>query len=161
MKRKEEAKGRFNVLDLFLLFLTVLSVVAILLRQQAPKKDQREALALEVTLRVQGLRKETLSCLSAGDLLYTAAGEYFGSVTQAEASVADVSLFSSGVFYSGVPEGAELFNLTVRVSVWGNQSGDVFLQDGKLPLLLGKELALYSELVALRAKVTEVREITG
>ena len=161
MKRKKKSKGRFNALDLFLLFLIVLSVAAIILRQQAPKKDQREALTLEVTLRVQGLREETIDCLSVGDFLYTAAGEYFGSVTQIEASLAEVSLFFAGVFYSDIPEGAELFNLTVRASVWGNQSGDVFLQDGKLPLLLGKEIPLYSELVALRATVTEVRETAG
>ena len=158
MRKNELQNSSFNALDLFLLFLIVLSVAAFLLRQYSPQKNQRESVELTLTLRVEQLREETISCLSVGDSLYNAAGEDFGNITQLEVSMAEVSIFSEGVFYSDVPSGSELFDLTLQVSVSGSRSGDVFLQDGKFPLLLGKEISLYSNLTVLNAKITEIRE---
>jgi hypothetical protein len=160
MKNRETKKRSFNALDWFLLFLILLSVASVLWRQHAPDQKSQEAVTLEVALRVEQIPKEILACIEAGELLYTASGEAFGSILQIDIEPSKEYHVSEGDFYYDAPQGSDRFNLILLVSVQGTKSGDVFLQNGRVALLLGKELNLYSHLATLQARVTKIGETT-
>lgn len=158
MKNREAKKRSFNALDWFLLFLILLSVASILWRQHAPDQKSQEAVTLEVALRVEQIPKEMLSCIEAEELLYTAAGETFGRILHIDVEPSKEYHFLEGDFYYDAPQGSDRFDLILLVSVEGTKSGDVFLQNGRVALLFGKELKLYSHLATLHARVTKINE---
>ncbi len=157
MKKELPEKKKATSLDLFLLFLLVLSASALLFRWTTGESAKGEMQPLEITAVSAKIRGETADCLAVGEALYTAAGDYFGTVVQVERRLSKTELWSGGVLYTEVPEGSEIYDLSVIIETEG-ASGEngVFLQNGKLPLLVGEELLLYSRKTSLPFRIRSV-----
>lgn len=128
---------KFGRTDLFILLVFLLSAAGILFRGAEPKSGE----PLEA-YTVVGLWKDldprTADCLSAGQLLYTEAGELFGEVLDLKRE-----------------EAAEGVSVAVTVRVHGRMQERVLLRGGTRGLYIGESYLLFSNTARVTLFVTD------
>ena len=148
-------KRSFGLLDAFIVTVILLSAVGLVLRIQLLRIDVREDETCTVRLLADNVPQEIAACLRAGDVLYTADGEIYGTVEGIESAPARVEWFSNGVLHTGEWEAGKRVAITLHVSVFGTVSDGVFLRGGKHAVLSGDTVALYSDLASLEWLICE------
>ncbi len=144
---KEKSK-RMNAADWFLLLLALLSVCGILLRFWGMRNRSDEELQeYAVMAKWENADERTVSCLRAGDVLYTAGGERFGRVMSISSVPAEIELVSGGTVYR-LPSESRV-NATVEIAVLGRLSDGQLFKDGTDALAVGQARKLYSSMTEL------------
>ncbi|MBQ2734825.1 MAG: DUF4330 family protein [Clostridia bacterium] len=154
--KKSTRKG--SILDLFLIFLLIFSILGIVLRyremkQLSAKNEMREYVVLAV---MEAIDPHVVECLQIGEELFTAAGEKWGRVASISRSPAKASLISDGKIVPGVWDGDRKCDLLVEIVFEGSENGGVVLQNGKAAILVGQNWTLYSERTVLLLRFLKV-----
>lgn len=150
MKNEKNGGRRLRLTDFFLILLFLLCVAGVVFRvwdlnDRAPEESVPFAVAAE--WRNADVR--TAACLREGDVLYTAAGEIFGTVTSVTGTPARVRLREGGALYEGVYPDDTRCDLRLTVQVNGRLSGGILLRDGTREVNAGQVYRLYSDLVEI------------
>ena len=134
---------RFNAADWFLILLGLLSLGGILLRFLGlGGGDRGELQRFVVIAEWEGVDARTAACMQDGEILYTAAGEVFGSVRSVETLPTEIEIVSGGEVYRA--PSPTLVNVIVEIDVTGRTSDErLFSQRGEL-LSAGQTVSLYS-----------------
>ena len=137
--KKAGAKRNGSILDLFLIFLFLLCLLGIILRQQELAQANSHAALRSYTLlmRTDSLDAQIGYCIEVGERLYTDAGEYVGTVRAVTALPAKETLLKDGTVYQGEWEMQERCRLSLELAVEGNVAEDSFLLDGRKLFSIG------------------------
>ena len=132
----EKTVKRGNLLDLFLIFLLLFSLLGALFRwdslRHSSSKEQSERLLAVLILRT--VDPHVAECLSEGEGVYRASGEYFGELVKKETRPAGVMCIEDGVLVEGEWDASLFCDLYLTFSFSGGRVGDRTLHKGTQPL---------------------------
>ena len=149
---REAHRGRMNGADWFLLILVILSVGGFLLRFWDMRRGRAADLQLiSVTARWADVDQRTAACLREGEVLYTAAGEVFGTVRSLTVRPTEVETVAVGKTYR--LESQTRVDVTVDIRVQCRVSEGQFLRGGSEALSVGQQQRLYSPMAELTVKL--------
>lgn len=137
---------RTSIGDRFLILLFILCLLATGIRVWSLQAGGRGELSeFSVLLEWRDVDARTAACLSEGEALYTAAGEYYGVVEGLELLPAQWEVVQNGeVLRLSLPL-EERCNVRLRVRVQGREENGAFLRGGFQALAMGERIKLYSE----------------
>ena len=149
---------RGNVLDLFLILLLVFSLVSVIGRFGGGEGSRGEVTEGVVSVQVDSCDASLFECLSVGEALYLASGEYFGELEGIEVTPASVTLLEDGVFFVGTWDGDGPRRFVFSIRVAGRVREDVFYRAEHEALLSGLPVVLYGERAVIRGTVRVFEE---
>lgn len=161
--RREGRRGemRGSVVDLFLLFLLLLSLVSGLIRWQESRARSEEGLkTYRAVLLSETMVTESADCLEVGEWLFDPSGERVGRVTGISRVSAPLTLETDGGILRGEWEASKRCRLRVELEATGGERGGVLLLGGTSPLAVGGERVLFSERMRLQARLLAYSEQT-
>lgn len=137
---------RLNVTDRFLILLFALCLVAVGARVWSLRGDAGRGLEpLEILVEWRDVDTRTVACLSAGELLYTAAGEAYGRVERIEYLPVEETLLQNGDLLRYEVPMEERCNARLTLSLEGRVDGGILLRNGTESVAVGERKTLYSE----------------
>ena len=156
-----EKKRHGSVLDIFLVFLLLFSVLGIFLRSHSLKslsasEEMRKYVAFAV---MESVDPRLFDCLEVGEPVFTAAGETWGRVSGVSRTPAKTSVQGNdGAIVQGVWEETRRCDLLVEILFEGNDSAGRVLQNGKTAVLAGQRVTLYSHRVMLSLRILKIAD---
>ncbi len=151
-------KRRIGVLDVFIVMLILFGAVGIFLRVRILEIGTAPNAECEVYGRVLNMPSELADCIAVGEILYTADGTPYGTLSEVAVSPAEVRLIENGALITGYDEAGSRIDLQLTVTVMGAESEKGFLRDGRYPVLRGEALALYGERAVFSFVIYDVRQ---
>lgn len=158
MATSEQKRRRGSILDLVLIFLLILSVLGIAFRWQQLKGMTAQVQYKEYRLsgQIRSLDPAVLECITDGEALYNASGEYFGQIGSVRATPSRVRLFSNGVYQEAEWDPEQQIDLAVEILFDGTERDGRILWRGRGEVMVGQALTLYSEYATLHLRVHSV-----
>ena len=160
MKEKHlvKVRRRGSILDLFLIFLLLLSLLGAAMRyRELHRGDFGAPLAeYKLTVRLQSVDPHLSDCIAVDDAVYTAAGELYGRVSDIRVLPAQVGLFSEGDFVLGEWDMKVRCDLEVDIVFEGAESAGRVLWKGTGACFAGQSTALYTRRALLKGRILQV-----
>lgn len=162
MKQNQKTKRRGSILDLFLILLFLLCIVGAWIRWQELVWHGvgKSETTVEMIAQSDGVDTRILSCLSAGERLYTASGELFGTVRLVEGKPHSVILLEDGAFVQGEWDISRQCRLEIHAMLTGAWRDSVFLREGRYPIAVGQSVVLYTECAELHLKIVKIMSVS-
>ncbi len=158
-KTREFRPSRINFLDLCLILLFLFCLLGGLWRRYTLRAAEREAETEFLMLaELADVHPALADCLSVGEDLYLASGEYYGRITGIEVLPAKTWLLSDGVYREAVLDPSKHCRLVLEIGFSGSTSRGVALYEGRISVPLGSYLTLYSERAELAAQVQQITQ---
>lgn len=137
---------RLNTTDRFLVVLLALCLLAVGARVWSLRGDSSENVeTLEVLVVWREIDARTAECLSVGERLYTAAGEYYGTVADIEYLPVEKSLWQNGELWHYEMPIEEICDVRLTLRLEGRSDNGIFLRNGTESVGVGESKTLYSE----------------
>ena len=138
---------RGSILDLFLVMLLILGPAGAVMRYRdlRIREEGVELATYRVRAVMQSLPRETAECAEEGARLYTAAGEYVGTVAAVTLSPTTVRLWRNGVLLEEIRQDGAVVDAEVELELDGSLRNGVLLWGGRYPMPAGGSLLLYSD----------------
>ena len=163
MKKNETKERRGSIIDLFLFFLILLSVIGFFLRMYELKrtKEQIDEKSFLISVSVEKLETPIASCLQPGDIFYGESGELIGELDSMEFFSSEVEMIYGGVHYSGTWDRDLYCDVKLVFSVRGYESDGHMFANAIGALLVGKTVTVCSNRVILTVTLDSFVEING
>jgi hypothetical protein len=164
MAKKEKSRGaRGGILDLFLLFLLLLSLCSVAVRylQTWDTGEEQPLSGYRLICVAEGLDPLTAQCVEAGDIFYLPSGDRFGSLYAKRFLPAELCLLSGGEYVEGKSDPALLGDLHLEIEFFGCEGEQGILWQGRVGVLTGQTLLLKSDKATLRIRVLAVTKSGG
>lgn len=151
-------KKRLTVIDWILILLLCVSVLSIPFRLMHMEKP-KELKELHVTLLSRNVHEQTVATLAVGDLVYTEAGDIFGRIVSFEQRPIEKSLVKDGEVIKERIDSYFLKDVSLELAILGEMRENIFLRDGKYPILSGMTVKFYTQKSSWSALVLNAWEI--
>ena len=153
----EKKAGRGNLLDLFLIFLLLFSLLGALFRWDSLRQSNGgESERLLAVLVLRAVDPCIAECLREGEGGYRVSGEYFGELVAKAIRPSGVTCIEDGVWVEGEWDSSLFCDLYLTFSFLGRRVGSRVLHSGTQPLSVGQSITLYTERAELHATVVSL-----
>ena len=151
-------KRRMNTADWFLILLSLLSLAGLVFRFFGMRKRYSDDLvSFAVTVRWNDVNARTVSCLKNGEILYTPAGEVYGTVVSVETVPAKEEILSGGAVYRA--DSVTRVNVILKIEVMGRAAEERFFTERGELLSAGQRVRLYSRRAELHLEILAVSPV--
>lgn len=147
---------RGNALDLFFILLLVFSLLGVIGRLGETGSAVYEESEAIMLVRVEASDAALFECLSLGEPLYLASGEYYGEVAAIDSAPAKITLLEDGVFLLGEWDEDGPRDYLISVKTKGAWKGSSFFRSERDILLVGAQVTLYGERAVIKGRTVEV-----
>ena len=154
---------RLGIGDLFLLFVLLISVVSGFLRFREMKSSMIETDVAEyrILLLSEAMHTQSADCLREGEILYSAAGDAIGRVTDITLKPLEVRVEADAGGVTGVWPIEQKCRLLVEIAVLGRIRDGVLLLNGRIPIPVGLAQTLFGERMMLSGVVVGVLDTSA